>query len=155
MLLEKIAAVISRELTVLLTAIIPGIELRGAIPVGMALGMGGLEAFFVSYIGSLIPAIPILVFLPPLLTRWRGSRLMAPVALWIMNRSRRKGLSIEKYSLWGLLFFVALPIPSTGVWTGSMIAAVFGLPAKRSLMAIAIGNLLAGALVTLFLDRIF
>ena len=155
LIFERIAAILTRELTVLLTAIIPGVELRGAIPVGMALGMGGVEAFFMSYLGSLIPAIPILVFLPPLLSRWRQSRIMAPFAGWITARAERKGRRFDKCSLWGLMFFVAVPLPSTGVWTGSMIAAVLGLPPKRSLAAIALGNLVAGALVTIFVDRIF
>lgn len=155
LLLESIAGILTRELTVLLTAIIPGVELRGAIPVGMALGMGGVEAFSISYLGSLIPAIPVLVFLPPLLNHWRRSRYMAPLAQWLTARAERKGRTIDKYSLWGLMLFVAIPLPSTGVWTGSMIAAVLGLPPKRSLIAIALGNLLAGAIVTIFMDRIF
>lgn len=155
LLFERIAAILTRELTVLLTAIIPGVELRGAIPVGMALGMGGIEAFSMSYLGSLIPAIPVLVFLPPLLSRWRRSRFMSPFAQWITARAERKGRSFNSYSLWGLMLFVAIPLPSTGVWTGSIVAAVLGLPPKRSLLAIALGNLIAGVVVTIFVDRIF
>lgn len=145
---------LTRELAVLLMAIVPGVELRGAIPVAIALGMNSAEAFWVSYAGSLVPAIPVLVFLPPLLAQWRRSNFMAPVAGWITRRAHHKGRNLNRYSLWGLLIFVALPVPSTGVWTGSMIAAVLGIPPKRSLIAIALGNLIAGVLITIFMDRI-
>jgi len=153
--LESIAQVVTRELTVLLTAIIPGIELRGAIPVGLALGMGGMEAFVVSYVGSLIPVIPIILFLGPLLSLGRRIRLARPMAEWLTVRTHRKGRQVERYSLWGLFLLVAVPLPLTGVWTGSMVASVLRLPIKPAFAVIAAGNLVAGTLVTLFVDKMF
>ena len=122
--LENIAQVVSRELTVLFTAILPGIELRGAIPVGLSLGMVPLEAFVVSYIGSLLPAIPIILFLAQFLVFCSRIRLTRPLAQWLTTRTHKKGRQVERYSLWGLFLLVAVPLPLTGVWTGSMVASL-------------------------------
>jgi uncharacterized membrane protein len=134
---------------------LPGIELRGAIPVGVALGMGSIEAFVVSYLGSLIPVIPIMVLLRPVLQVCSQINFTRPLGRWITERTRRKGRHVERYSLWGLFILVALPLPLTGVWTGSMVAAVLRLPGKAAFAVIAAGNLVAGGLITVLMDRVF
>ena len=154
-LFESIAQIVSRELTVLFTAILPGIELRGAIPVGLSLGMGRMEAFVVSYVGSLLPAIPVILFLAPLLALCSRIRLISPLAQWLTIRTHRKGIHVKRYSLWGLFLLVAIPLPLTGVWTGSMVASLLKLPLKPAFAVIAAGNLVAGVLITFVVDKLF
>ena len=136
------------HIEILLFSALPVIELRGAIPMGLALGMSLQAAFMISYIGSLLPSLPILLFYSLL------SRKLSPyppfdrVFSWISKRLNKHRSEIERYGYIGLLIFVAIPLPGTGVWTGSGIAAILGLSKLKSFIAIAVGNLIAGLLIT-------
>jgi uncharacterized membrane protein len=142
-------------LAVFLTALLPGIELRGAIPLGMAFGMGHVESFIVAYLGSIAPSLPVLLLLTPLLDWLWTTRYLSKVADWIERRTLKGQKHIRRaYYFWGLLIFVAIPLPGTGVWTGSMIAAVLRLPVIPSFLAIALGDLVAGVIMVTF-SRVF
>ncbi len=143
-----------KELVTLFIAMIPIFELRGAIPWALAnppIG-GGLDwqtAFIFAYIGNFIPVIPLLLFLDPVTNFLRRWTIFDRFFEWLFRRTRRKGKMIEKYEIIGLLLYVGIPLPGTGAWTGSLAAYLFGVKFKNSLLAISIGIVLAGILVTL------
>ena len=133
---------------------IPIAELRGAIPWALAsppLG-GGLSwptAFLFAAIGNLIPIVPLLLFFE------KAHKFLARYSLfnrffeWLFARTRRKGKLIEKYETIGLILFVGIPLPVTGAWTGALAAFLFGIRFTNAFLAIILGVLLAGTIVTL------
>lgn len=146
--MDNLIGVIPNELLVLIISMIPVIELRGAIPIAMGLGMSWWKAFTLSVIGNLIPVPFIVVFLKPLFKFFRKSKFFVGVVDWLEQRTRKKADTVEKYSAIALFAFVAIPLPGTGAWTGAMIAAILGLRIKHAVPAITAGVLTAGAVVT-------
>jgi uncharacterized membrane protein len=140
---------LSSVLTVLGIAASPISELRGAIPWAILnYHFPWYYAFLFALIGNLLPVPFILLFLDTL------SRLLSKISLferilqWLFERTRRRGKIIERYERIGLILFVAIPLPLTGAWTGSLAAALFGLKFKHALLSIFIGVLIAGIIVT-------
>jgi len=146
--MEDILKFFNREIRVLLIAALPVIELRGAIPIGVALGMSPIHSAVVSLIGSMIPVPFLLFFLKPIFAVLRNYKVLRAFVNWCTARTERKSKNIKKYSLIGLAIFVAVPIPSTGVWTGSAIAAFLNMRIKHSFLAILAGNTIAAVIVT-------
>ncbi len=134
--------------TTVLVAMLPISELRGAIPLGiLKLGLGAGEVYVLSVIGNLIPVIPILLFLKfgsNFLRKYRwGDRFLT----WLFARTRRRSRLVERYESLGLMLFVAIPLPVTGAWTGSVAAFLFGIRLRYAFLAITLGVLLAGIIV--------
>lgn len=127
----------------------PIVELRGAIPDAITrLDIQWPLAFLVAYAGNLLPVPFLLLFLDPV------SRLVCRVGIfrkileWIFERSRRRGDIVEKYGSIGLVLFVAVPLPVTGAWTGSLVAFLLGMKFRHAFPAIALGVFIAGVIVT-------
>ena len=138
-------------LTVIGMAMLPIVELKGAIPTGLALGMPPWTAFWMAFIGSSI-VCPIIIFLFRPVVAWirrHNIPVLRKVADWAQERGYRKSASIRKYSLLGLFIFVAIPIPTTGVWMGSLIATLLDLRELHAVPVIVLGNLVAGLIVFL------
>ena len=140
---------LSDVLWVLGMAAAPISELRGAIPVAIIqYHFPWYYAFLVAIIGNLLPVPLILLFLDTV------SRLLSKVSLfeqmltWLFEHIRRRGRIVERYERIGLVLFVAIPLPVTGAWTGSLIAVLFGLKFKHAFLSIVIGILIAGVIVT-------
>lgn len=129
------------------TACLPLWELKGAIPTGLLLGLPLWETFLWAYIGSILPVPFILRFTQPVMARLRQTKQFKRFAHWLEARTMRKSSTIRKYSLVGLLIFVAIPLPTTGVWSGALLASFFGLKLLPSFLMIIAGNLIAGLLV--------
>lgn len=137
-------------LATFLLAMSPIFELRGAIP--LAIGVYDLpppEAYAISVVGNLIPVVFLLLYLEPVsrwLMRYRPGKIFFD---WLFTRTYRKHAERHrKYGLLALIFFVALPLPVTGAWTGSAIAFIFGLKFRHAFPAIAVGVCIAGVVVT-------
>ena len=131
-------------------ATLPILELRGALPVAL-LWTDPLplwKAYPLAVFGNMIPIPFIIWFLEPatnFLRRWKlGDRFVE----WLFARTRRKGKNIEKYEMWGLVMFVAIPLPVTGAWTGSMAGHVFGLKRHKTLLACFLGVCIAGVIMS-------
>lgn len=138
---------LTMELTVLLMATLPIIELRGAIPMGVSLGMSPLHAFIISFVGSVLP-VPVIIFaIRPLFKILKQRRFFRGLVDNITTKTMRKSGRVQKYGFWGLILFVAIPLPGTGVWTGSLISVLLDMRVKLAFPAILIGNLIAGLLV--------
>jgi uncharacterized membrane protein len=133
-----------------LLSLLPIAELRGAIPFSLANGMP-VGAAFALCVGVNMLVGPIawlfLATLHRLLSRWRP---YAEAFARIVERARRKvHRSVERWGYWGLAIFVAIPLPFTGAWTGTLGAWVLGMEVRKSLAAVAAGVLMAGVAVTL------
>jgi uncharacterized membrane protein len=135
-------------LWVFLMAATPVWELRGAIPAGMfVLHLPWLWVFFVSLIGNIFPVPFILLFLDPMTRLLSRNQSMEKMIRWIFERTRRRSAIVEKYERIGLMLFVAVPLPGTGAWTGSLIAFLLGMDLRRALGPIALGVFVAGVIV--------
>jgi len=160
---------IAKILTTAFLSMVPTFEGRYAVPVAVAMGMPTLFAFLLAFICSSIPVPFILLLLRPILD-WFYTLPIKPVqkfAAWLEARGEKKrvkmhenkdtGLrgklkkyvSAETIELLGLYIFVALPLPGTGGWTGSLIATLFKMPRMKSFITIVLGNATACLITTL------
>jgi uncharacterized membrane protein len=136
-------------LEILIVSAMPFSELRGGIPLGIYLGLSPVEAYFIAVLGNILPVPFLLVFLDKignLAERWS---LTAKIYSKVVNRVERKKEIIEKYGYLGLTLFVAVPLPVTGAWTGTLLAFLLRLNKLKSLAFISLGVAIAGVVVTL------
>ncbi len=136
------------ELLIAIVSALPIVELRLSIPLAFFLHIPLVYAFPLAIIGNLIP-VPFLLLFWNYIARALGRVPLLNRGLdWILEHTRRRGKIVEKYERMGLILLVAIPLPGTGAWTASIVAFLFGLPFKRSLISITIGVLIAGVIVT-------
>ena len=140
----------SAELITAVLAMLPVSELRGAIPyaVGVA-GMSWQKAYVIAVIANFIPVLPIFYLIGPISDYLRKVPLFDRFFTWLFARARRKGKLIERFEILGLVLFVAIPLPVTGAWTGTIAAFVFGVKKRVALPSIFLGICIAGVVVTL------
>ncbi len=128
-------------------AMVPVIELRGSVPIGLGWGLPFWQVMLVSIIGNCCIIVPVVTL---------GERVLEAIASWpyvgafgrkMLDRARRKAESITDALLVGLFLFVAIPLPGTGAWTGSLVAAVLDLPVRRAFWPIAAGVVTAGIIM--------
>lgn len=136
-------------LIVLGSAFIPLWELKGAIPLGIASGLPLWLSFILAYVGSTLPVFVVINVAVPVIKWLKTKKMFAWYGRWMEKRASGNYKKWEKNLIWGLFIFVAIPLPTTGVWSGSIIAAVLGLEKKPAIIAIVVGNLLAGLIVLL------
>ena len=140
---------ISHELLIIAISALPVVELRGALPVAInLLHMPWYRAFFLAIIGNLLPVPIILLFLDSLAGVISRVPIGRRLVNWVFEHTRRRGEAIEKYEKIGLMLFVAIPLPITGAWTGSIVAFLLGLKFRYSFLSIMAGVIIAGAIVT-------
>ncbi len=132
----------------MLVSMIPIIELRGGLPFGVALGLPYYLAFPAAVIGNLIPAPFIIVYIRRI---FELMRRYLPKLNGIVDKLERKahlkGKKMQKYQYLGLWLFVAIPLPGTGAWTGSLAAAFLGMRLKKAMPAVFLGVLTAGCIM--------
>ena len=132
-----------------LLSMVPIIELRGAIPLGAGLGLPWYINYIVCVIGNFLPVPFILLFIRAILNWMKKVPKLDKIAIWLEARAAKKSDKVNKYATLGLLVFVALPLPGTGAWTGSLVAALMEMRLKHSLLSVFCGVLIAGIIVTL------
>jgi len=138
------------EIATFILAMLPISELRGAIPYGITIGgMSWQKTFAIAVAGNALPVVPILYLIGPVSDWLRRFPVFDRFFTWIFARTRRKGEMIQRLEAVGLMLFVAVPLPVTGAWTGSLAAFLFGLRKPLAIPAILLGVLLAGVIVTL------
>ena len=140
----------SKCLITLIISMLPVIELRGAIPIGVGiLGLPIYTAALISIVGNMLPVPFIIIFIRRIFGWMRKkSKRLGALADRFEKKAMSKGSSLYKGELIGLMIFVAIPLPGTGAWTGSLIAALLNIRLKAAMPAIAIGVLIAGIIVT-------
>jgi uncharacterized membrane protein len=130
-------------------AMVPVVELRGAIPYGVVAGLSVPVAFVLAVIGNLVP-IPVLVLFTRKVFEWlrRMSAGLDRVVSRLEAKAEKNKEVVLKYQFWGLVLLVAIPLPGTGAWTGALVAAMMDMRLKRAMPAITLGVLIAGVIVT-------
>ena len=137
-------------ITTLLMAMVPVIELRGAIPYGVAVaGLEIWQAALIAVIGNLLP-IPFLVVFTRDVFAWmrKKSERLDRIVVRMEKKADKNKDVVLRYQFWGLMILVAIPLPGTGAWTGALVAALMDLQLKRAMPAIALGVVIAGIIVT-------
>lgn len=139
-----------KALLTMFISMLPVVELRGGLPAGVAMGLPIHAAFLASLVGNMIPVPFIILFVRPLFkwVRIHIPRLGGFVSR-LENRAREKSADVLRYQTWGLLIFVAIPLPGTGAWTGALIAAVLDMRLKRAVPVILLGVTIAGCIITM------
>jgi len=145
------ADILGEHLGVLFCSMIPIIELRGAIPLGAALGLPWWESYVLSVIGNMLPVPFILLFIRKILEWMCNSRIgfFNKIGSWLTKKAEKNREKIEKYSFWGVCFFIAIPLPVTGAWTGSLVAAMINMKFWKAMLSALLGVMLAGVIMTL------
>ena len=141
--------IITELLYIVAISMVPVIELRGAIPVGIGFGLPFWPVFIAALIGNLLP-VPILILFTRRVFEWlrKKSAFLEKVVSKLEKKAESKEELLKKYELLGLCILVAIPLPGTGAWTGSLVAAVFNIRLKHAFPVIALGVLIAGIIVT-------
>jgi uncharacterized membrane protein len=133
-----------------LISMLPIFELRGGIPVGIAvLHQNPFLIYPIAVVFNLIPVFPLLLFLNPIKRALERLPFFKRVFGFLTRRVERNRGLVEKYEELGLLLFVAVPLPITGAWTGSLIAVIMGLKREKSFLFISLGVIAAGVIVTM------
>jgi uncharacterized membrane protein len=130
-------------------AALPIFELRGAIPIAIIVhDFPWYYAYIFAVIGNLLPVPFILLFLD-FATRILGKiKLFERFFSWLFEKVRQRGKRVERFERIGLALFVAIPLPVTGAWTGSILAVLMGMKFKYAFVSILVGVLVAGVVVT-------
>ena len=149
MIEELINTGLAKEIIVIIIAALPIAELRGALPVAInVFHMPWYWALLLAVIGNMIPVPILLLFLDSI------AKLISKVTIgkrfidWLFEHTRKQGKLIKRYERIGLMLFVAIPLPVTGAWTGSIAAFLMGIKFKYAILSILCGVIIAGAIVT-------
>ena len=137
-------------ITTFIISMVPIIELRGAIPIGVGMGLRYFEAFIISFIGNIIPVYFIVKFIIPICDLRGKIPFLKKIIDWASEKATKKIGQSEKLknaTLLGVYLFVAIPLPGTGAWMGSLIANFLDLPAKKAVPLIILGVLTAGIIM--------
>lgn len=129
---------------------VPVIELRGAIPYGVAAGLPVVTAFIVSIIGNILPVPFVIIFIRKIIEIMKKmSKNIRKFAEWLERKAEKNKEKVLRYEFWGLMLLVAIPLPGTGAWTGALVAAMLDMQLKRAFPSIAVGVVVAGIVVSL------
>ena len=142
---------VGKALATLIISMLPIVELRGAIPVGVGLGLPIWQAAVLSMIGNMLPVPFIIAFIRTLMDwlRQKSDRARRFVA-WLESKGTgKKADMVRQAKFWGLLLFVAIPMPGTGAWTGALVAVLLNMRMKNAIPPILLGVLIAGLIVSL------
>ena len=139
-----------KELIIFIISLMPILELRGGLIAAALLGLDIVPAFIICLIGNLLPLPFILWFITPIFNRLKKTKHLSKLVTKLENKALAKKDKIEKAEFWGLLFFVGIPLPGTGGWTGCLIASLINMDKKKAMTAATCGVLLAGIIVGTF-----
>lgn len=142
-IINSLKGVVSKELIVFIISLMPLLELRGGLIAAAILNVEYLKAGILCIIGNIIPIPFILLFLKKVFSIMERFKPTKKVVVWLEDKAKKNKPKIDKYGFWGLVLFVGIPLPGTGAWTGSLVASVFEMDYKKSLLAIFLGIILA------------
>ena len=138
---------LGKSLLVFIISLLPILELRGGLIAASLLKLSIVRSFIITFIGTIIPVPFILLFIKKVI-EWMGkTKKLKRIAEWLNEKAEKNKPKIDKYGFWGLVLFVGIPLPGTGAWTGSLVAGLFEMDFKKSLLAVFIGCLLASVIM--------
>ena len=141
--------IVGPHLSVLICSMIPIIELRGAIPLGVGLGLNPWVAFLLAILGNMIP-VPFILLLIKKFIAWCSKsnvKFLQKFGAFLLRKAEKNRSKVERFGFWGVALFVAIPLPVTGAWTGSLVAAVIDLKFWKAMLSCLIGLIIAGLIV--------
>lgn len=140
----------SNLLKVFLLSAVPLIEQRGAIPMGIiAYDMNPSLVFLISFLGSMLPVPFILLLFNKIFAWMKKYEFFSKINEFIEKKINKNSAHMEKYKEIGLITFIAIPLPTTGIWTGSAVAAFLNLDFKKSVLCATVGGIISAVLITI------
>lgn len=141
---------VSREVVIFIISMVPILELRGGLIVAKLLDVSILNAIPICIIGNIIPIPFILLFIKQIFKWLKKIKFFKRFIEKLEARAMSKSDSIKKYEFWGLVLFVGIPLPGTGAWTGSLIAALLEIDFKKAILAELLGIAIATVIMSIF-----
>ncbi len=136
------------DLVVLFGSAIPVTEMRATIPLGiLKYGMDPLWTGVLALVGSTLPVPLLLLFFEKFLVWIRKVRWLGWFSRFLDNRVQKNAKKVERYAEIGLIIFVGIPLPGTGLWTGSMVASFLGLDFKKSFVCVVLGGVMSAVIM--------
>jgi len=143
-----------KYILVFFISMIPIVELRGAIPIAEGLGLNILLYYPIAIIGNMLPVPVIFLFARKVLEWGKNKKIIGKFFTWCLEKGSRGGEKLKESAgnkgiFWALLIFVGIPLPGTGAWTGTLAASFLNLDFKTSIVAVSLGVILAGIIMSL------
>lgn len=141
---------VGKELCVFFCSMIPIIELRGAVPMGAVFDMPWYLTYVLSVLGNMVP-VPFILLLIKKVIEWMSKskvKFFNKFANFLLRKVEKKRAKIEKYAFWGVCFFVAIPLPVTGAWTGSLVASMIDMKPWKAFLSCILGVMISGVIMT-------
>ena len=137
-----------------LISMVPIVELRGAIPIAEGMGLNIFWYYPIAIIGNMLPVPIIYLFARKVLEWGKDKKLIGKFFTWCLEKGEKGGEKLKEKAgvtgtFWALLLFVGIPLPGTGAWTGTLAASFLNIGFKTSIIAVALGVLLAGIIMSL------
>ena len=134
-------------LNILFLSMMPVTELRGAIPIGIAMNLDPFGVYAASVIGSSVISIPLILTFRHILSFIRGISFLKNISKKIDNKIEASMKKLKSASVLGIILFVGIPLPTTGSWTASAIASILHMRIRDAFIGIVLGNMMAGVIV--------
>lgn len=142
---------LKKYILIFLVSMVPIVELRGAIPIAVGMGLPKLPSFIIAIIGNMVPVPFIYLFARKILVWGKDKKIIGPFFNWCLRKGEHAGKKLEakagKGLYFALLLFVGIPLPGTGAWTGTLAASILNMDFKKSVIAVTLGVLLAGIIM--------
>lgn len=139
---------VPEELVAFVVSLMPVLECRGGMIAARLMEIPFLKAFLICYLGNMLPIPFIILFIRKIFDFLRKYSFFEKIIVKLEAKTEKNKEKVLKYESWGLLLFVAIPLPGTGGWTGALMAGLLDMRFKRSLPIIALGVLIAGFIMS-------
>lgn len=150
-----LAGIFSKEACTVLVATLPIFELRLAIPLGvLKFNLPLIKVYFLALAGNLLPVLPLLLFFKYFFHKLEKIKGLGKLFSWWFKSVHKRSKVVRKWGFWGLILFVAIPLPITGAWTGTVAATLFEIKTRRAFLAILLGVSIAGVIVSLVVSGV-
>lgn len=140
---------VSKEIVIFIISMVPILELRGGLLVSKLLDVSITTAIPICIIGNIIPIPFILLFIKQIFKWMKKIKVFRGLIEKLENRAMSRSDNIKKYEFWGLVLFVGIPLPGTGAWTGSLIAALLDIDFKKAILAELLGIAIATVIMSI------
>jgi len=135
------------EILTFFLSMLPISELRGGLPFALSQGFSPLKAYLISVAGNILPVFPLLLLLRRLFIFFGRYKITEKTLNWTLARARKREDLVKRYGFGGLILLVAIPLPVTGAWTGTLVSFLLSMKIRHSFLAICIGVGIAGIIV--------
>ncbi len=148
-----------KYIIVFFVSMVPLIELRGAVPIAVGLGLNKFVSLGIAVLGNMVPVPFIYLFARKVLEWGKDKKVIGKFFTWCLNKGERGGQKLESKAgrglYWALFIFVGIPLPGTGAWTGTLAASMLKLDFKKTVLAVMAGVVLAGLIMLLLSMGVF